>query len=648
MIASERRLSRGISRAKGGSRSRNAQNSYSDRGARSGRSSGRSGGRRPKKNGHFPIIIAAVALLGSAAAVYALSRNTGFFHEAETTVAETEYIDPNAIHEDLYLDYSAFKPGAELLNLKGMTKEQVVDFLKQSYSWHLVVKNGNPNLDSFSMPEFPKAEENKSEDGIDDQGTEEVVKVKNTLSDVSIRPSKTEFEIPDVLSDSITDFVDQIYTKYQEEKATESSTEESSTEKKKKKKKEEETTAESSTEIHADYILQLPDFSDKITDYVNQLAIVWKMSPKNGDITKYNKSTGEFEFGGSKDGYAVNVDDTAKGILTALNNKQFSSEITTEGEKIAASTASIKDQYKVIASFTTKTTSNELRNTNVRLSAEAVNGTVLQPGEEFSFNGVVGQRTAEKGYKAAAAYNQGEVVEEVGGGICQISSTLYNAVFRSGLTTTYRRSHTFAPNYVTPGTDATVSWPGPDYKFVNDSKHAIGIRAWYSNQTATVQIYGLPVLPEGVKWELESEKIKDLPVPAPQIITPQQGKESNGSAGSEWQAYKIITKNGKTEKVKDHYISYKGHTPKKYSASAVESSTAAESSKAESTAASSATETKANETKATESKSTESKSSETKATSKSSDSPIVSNDGPVGNNNVATTEEDVISGGPGA
>lgn len=237
MVASERRLSRGISRAKGGSRSRNAQYSYSYKGARSGRSSGRSGGRRPKNNSHFPIIIAAVALLGSAAAVYALSRNAGFFHEAETTVAETEYIDPNAIHEDLYLDYSAFKPGAELLNLKGMTKEQVVDFLKQSYSWHLVVKNGNPNLDSFSMPEFPKAEENKSEDGIDDQGTEEVVKVKNTLSDVSIRPSKTEFEIPDVLSDSITDFVDQIYTKYQEEKATESSTEESSTEKKKKKKK---------------------------------------------------------------------------------------------------------------------------------------------------------------------------------------------------------------------------------------------------------------------------------------------------------------------------------------------------------------------------------------------------------------------------
>lgn len=79
MIASERRLSQGISRAKGGSRSRSAQYSYGDKGARSGRSNGRSGGRRPKNNGHLPIIIAAVALFGSAAAVFALSRNAGFF-----------------------------------------------------------------------------------------------------------------------------------------------------------------------------------------------------------------------------------------------------------------------------------------------------------------------------------------------------------------------------------------------------------------------------------------------------------------------------------------------------------------------------------------------------------------------------------------
>lgn len=636
MLASQRRLSREVNRAQGSSRSRSSSHTYSGKYSRTGRSSGR----RPNNKAPFPAIavgLLAIVVLGSG--VFALTRSKSKTEETETVI-ETQAINPNAIQKDLYLDYSAFKKDAELLNLKGMTEEEVEDFLRKSYQWNIVIKNANPNIQYFSMPEFPEHKENSSsDDGVDDQGTEEIVKVANTLSDVSIRPEKTEFAIPDMMSDSIHNFVGQIFTNYKENMATESSTEESSTEKeKKKKKKKEETTSETESQvIQADYVLQLPDFSDKVNDYVNQLAIVWKMAPQNGDITSYNKSTGEFEFGGTKDGYAVNVSDTAEKVMELIRAKNFSGEVETVGSKVPASTASIKDKYKIIASVTTKTTSNELRNTNVKLAAAAVNGTVLQPGEEFSFNTVVGQRTAEKGYKPAAAYNQGEVVEEVGGGVCQISSTLYNAVFRAGLTTTYRRAHTFAPTYVTPGTDATVSWPGPDYKFVNNSKHAIGILSWYSNQTATVQIYGLPVLPDGVKWELVSEKVKDLPVPAPQIITPEQGKESNGSAGSEWQAYKVITKDGKTEKVKDHYASYKGHTPKKYTPGTTESTSAGEST----SASASVSESKSSETKTSETKATETKAKETKE-----ENPEISN-GPSGNNTVVTSSEDVISPGPG-
>ena len=636
MLASQRRLSREVNRAQGSSRSRSSSHTYSGKYSRTGRSSGR----RPNNKAPFPAVavgLLAIVVLGSG--VFALTRSKSKTEETETVI-ETQAINPNAIQKDLYLDYSAFKKDAELLNLKGMTEEEVEDFLRKSYQWNIVIKNANPNIQYFSMPEFPEHKENSSsDDGVDDQGTEEIVKVANTLSDVSIRPEKTEFAIPDMMSDSIHNFVGQIFTNYKENMATESSTEESSTEKeKKKKKKKEETTSETESQvIQADYVLQLPDFSDKVNDYVNQLAIVWKMAPQNGDITSYNKSTGEFEFGGTKDGYAVNVSDTAEKVMELIRAKNFSGEVETVGSKVPASTASIKDKYKIIASVTTKTTSNELRNTNVKLAAAAVNGTVLQPGEEFSFNTVVGQRTAEKGYKPAAAYNQGEVVEEVGGGVCQISSTLYNAVFRAGLTTTYRRAHTFAPTYVTPGTDATVSWPGPDYKFVNNSKHAIGILSWYSNQTATVQIYGLPVLPDGVKWELVSEKVKDLPVPAPQIITPEQGKESNGSAGSEWQAYKVITKDGKTEKVKDHYASYKGHTPKKYTPGTTESTSAGEST----SASASVSESKSSETKTSETKATETKAKETKE-----ENPEISN-GPSGNNTVVTSSEDVISPGPG-
>ena len=94
------------------------------------------------------------------------------------------------------------------------------------------------------------------------------------------------------------------------------------------------------------------------------------------------------------------------------------------------------------------------------------------------------------------------MVQEIGGGVCQISSTLYRAAFNAGMEITFRRSHTFEPNYVTPGQDAAISWEQPDFRFVNTSSAPIGIRASYADRKATVSIYGLPVLEEGVSWDL--------------------------------------------------------------------------------------------------------------------------------------------------
>ena len=131
--------------------------------------------------------------------------------------------------------------------------------------------------------------------------------------------------------------------------------------------------------------------------------------------------------------------------------------------------------------------------------------------------------------RAAAAYNNGEVVQEIGGGVCQVSSTMYNAVVKAGLKTTMRRSHTFEPSYVTPGTDATVSWGGPDYKFVNNSSAAIGIRASYYNQTCTVSIYGIPVLEDGVTHSLKSTKAQRDGPACPDL----RGRSDTGSGSRE-------------------------------------------------------------------------------------------------------------------
>ena len=108
----------------------------------------------------------------------------------------------------------------------------------------------------------------------------------------------------------------------------------------------------------------------------------------------------------------------AQDILSAIRENRLDAVITARSSDAAPalSASQAKEAYKTIATFTTETTNNQKRNTNVRLAAEALNGTIVQPGEEFSFNSVVGQRTAEKGYQEAAAYNSGSVVQEIGGG----------------------------------------------------------------------------------------------------------------------------------------------------------------------------------------------------------------------------------------
>ena len=146
----------------------------------------------------------------------------------------------------------------------------------------------------------------------------------------------------------------------------------------------------------------------------------------------------------------------------------------------------------LLSSFRTSfTSSNSNRSTNIRLCSEKINGTVLMPSETFSFNQVVGKRTPEAGFKPATAYSGGKVVQEYGGGICQVSSTLYNAVLYANLEITERTNHGYKPSYVDPGLDATVSWGGPDFKFTNNRDYPIRIVCDTSNKILNIYIYGL-------------------------------------------------------------------------------------------------------------------------------------------------------------
>ena len=146
----------------------------------------------------------------------------------------------------------------------------------------------------------------------------------------------------------------------------------------------------------------------------------------------------------------------------------------------------------MLSTYSTRySTRDRDRTTNLQLAASKINGTVLMPGETFSYNQVVGERTIAAGYKEAPIYVEGQVVDGLGGGICQITSTLYNAVLYANLEIVERSNHQFVPSYVTASRDATVVYGSIDFKFKNNRDYPIKIVCSVSGGIAKFDIYGL-------------------------------------------------------------------------------------------------------------------------------------------------------------
>ncbi len=203
-----------------------------------------------------------------------------------------------------------------------------------------------------------------------------------------------------------------------------------------------------------------------------------------------------------------------------------------------------------LASFSTRyDASNTNRATNIDLAAKAIDGKILMPGERFSFNSIVGPTTASKGYKLAGAYSAGELVENYGGGICQVSSTLYNTVLYANLKIDERYNHSMIVSYLDPSLDATISYGSRDFKFSNSRKYAIRIGAKATNGILEMEIKGIYEENE-VEIELVSETIDITPpntkyVYDSSLMEGQEVIQTNGANGVKSKAYKIVKKNGR-------------------------------------------------------------------------------------------------------
>lgn len=149
------------------------------------------------------------------------------------------------------------------------------------------------------------------------------------------------------------------------------------------------------------------------------------------------------------------------------------------------------------------------RASNVALAASFCDGLILMPGDEFSYNGTVGKRSVDRGFKPAPAYVNGETVDEVGGGICQVSSTLYYATLRARLEIVERRNHSYAVGYVPDGMDATVAWNAIDFRFQNNTDYPIMLELTMEGRNLTVRVLGTDT--EGYTVKLWNKTLATYP-----------------------------------------------------------------------------------------------------------------------------------------
>lgn len=208
-----------------------------------------------------------------------------------------------------------------------------------------------------------------------------------------------------------------------------------------------------------------------------------------------------------QEGVDFSVDELAKKITENPYDDEYRMALQITKPEVTIDDIGIDAFPNKLSSYSTKYTNNANRTTNLRIAAGKINSKVVMPGETFSFNKVVGQRTAAAGYKNAAIFVNGGVEDGLAGGICQISTTLYNAVNLADLEVTERRNHSQLATYAQPGRDATVVWGSSDLKFINTRTYPIKILFDVSNGYATCSIYGLKQEDE-CEISLETETIK--------------------------------------------------------------------------------------------------------------------------------------------
>ena len=229
---------------------------------------------------------------------------------------------------------------------------------------------------------------------------------------------------------------------------------------------------------------------NKLSEKIQSISESINVAMENAKV--YISDSGNISASSATIGKELDIAATKESIYDAIKNKDYKAiDLKVNIKQPKISTEAAKSVNTLLAEFSTKFSTNDSnRVTNIVLSAKATSDVLLMPGEEFSYNNLTGKRTKSNGYKDAPVIINGKLEQDVGGGVCQVSSTLFNSVLYSGLDVTSRRNHSLKSSYVSIGRDAMVSDGGSDFRFKNPYSHPVYIKNTVSNGVITSKIYG--------------------------------------------------------------------------------------------------------------------------------------------------------------
>ncbi|MBO4888662.1 MAG: VanW family protein [Firmicutes bacterium] len=284
-------------------------------------------------------------------------------------------------------------------------------------------------------------------------------------------------------------------------------------------------------------------------------SLISEIEQKSVDATMEFKA-GEFIISEETNGRSLNVTKSAEELNASMESGAFLSgpvtlKLTVDVTPPKTTAASLKDATQIIGEYETYYSEyEESRSTNLKVASAKINGTVLQPGEMFSFNDSTAPMTEEGGYEYAPIISGGEYIPGIGGGVCQVSTTLYNAVLLAELEVNERWCHAFPPSYCQMGLDSTVYEEVLDFCFTNDTDSPIYIEMWCDDGECGCRLYGKEIHDPSREIEFYYEIVGTIDKPEPKKVEDPEmevGEEEiieYGHIGYVVETYKTVTENG--------------------------------------------------------------------------------------------------------